>query len=604
MIDYDCETTGLQWAYHEAFMYQFGDDTGRVEVLDPKDDSDRMKIQAWFDRGAVEGIRAWNSKFDWSFAVSGGFDVPDESMWHDGMLIAHAINENRSVALKSVANETLGTGADDLQKQVKGWLTEERRRRKSEATKAGEELVEPNYSDVPRDLMTDYAAEDVVLTRRVCEQYAPILERSEDIRGIVEFERGVMGALWAMERRGFPVDEEGYRRLELEVIENLETLEARCEELAFEGVPAKEREQMAEFNPKSSKQILDALKRRGADLTFVTNDSMDAENLGYVDDDLARAVLAFRSEFKALSTYIRPYIGRSYVAAMRSWKEPFISPDGRIHANFRQVGTKTGRMSCSDPNLQNQPRDDLRLRYNFRAEPGHVLVACDLSNVEMRVFAAYAGEGELLDAIREGKDLHTMTAESVGIRDRVRSGGYVESARQRGKTFNFSIVYGGGIRTIRKQQGVSQDEARLMLRRYHDTYPEVSRLQNRIEWRLQDSGYIKSAWGRRFRVDPRDAYKAVNYLVQGSAADLLKASLVRLHQQGVPVVACVHDEIVAHVPEDDAERVKKLIEEAMTDHPQITDKVPLEAEGEIIHRWSEAKDPTFQPKWDTAKDAV
>lgn len=596
MIQYDVETTGLQWPYHRAFLYQFGDDTGAVEVLHPK--TDRERIQHWFTRGKDEGIMAWNTKFDWHFAANDGYDLPDDDKWFDGMVIAHAINENRSVALKSIANEVLGIGADDLQKSVKQWLTDERRRRAKEAKAAKLELIEPNYSDVPDDLMRDYAAEDIHLTRRVIKQFQPILERSEGIRKIIDFEHEVLGALWHMERRGFPVDEEGYRLLEHEVVENLEALEDRCAELASVGIdPVHVESGGWTFNPRSSKQILEALKRRGADISFVTNDSMDAENLGTVDDELARTILEFRSEAKAHSTYIVPYISRTYEASIRSWKEQFIAPDGRIHANFRQVGTKTGRMSCSDPNLQNQPRDDLRLRYNFRAEPGHVLVACDLSNVEMRIFAAYAGEGLLLSTIREGGDLHALTAEFIGIHDRVRAGGHVESARQRAKVVNFSIVYGGGVRTIRKQQGVNQDEARRMLRRYHDAYPEVKRLQNKIEWALQDRGYIQSAWGRRFRMSPDDAYKGVNYLVQGTAADLLKAALIRLHKQGVPVVACVHDEIVAHVPEEDAERVKGLIEEAMIDHPQITDKVPLVAEGEIIHRWSEAKDPDFKPKW-------
>jgi hypothetical protein len=93
-------------------------------------------------------------------------------------------------------------------------------------------------------------------------------------------------------------------------------------------------------------------------------------------------------------------IGRSYVSSMNTYKEPFIAPDSRIHANYRQVGARTGRMSCSDPNMQNQPRDDLRLRYNIVADPGYVkLVTCDLSNIEMVLFAAYCGEGRLLNAV-------------------------------------------------------------------------------------------------------------------------------------------------------------------------------------------------------------
>lgn len=598
MIDFDVETTGLQpWSgKHKAFMYQFGDSDGNAVILDPE--TDREEIQKWFDRSADEGLRAWNSKFDISFAYQDGFKLPPEDQWHDGMLIAHAMDERYSSALKATATRVLGDGSDDLQKEVKKWLTDERARRKKQAKEDGVDLVEPTYADVTRGLMEKYAIEDIHLTRRVCEHFEPLLVRNKDLFEVVEFEREVMAALWNVERRGFPVDEEGYRRLELEVIENLEEFESKLDALASVGIEPDDLEDF-EFNPKSSKQILDALKRRGADLKFVTNDSMDAENLNTVDDELARAVLDFRAEFKALSTYVRPMIGRSYETSLRAWKEPFIGPDGRIHANYRQVGTRTGRMSCSDPNIQNQPRDDLRLRYNFRAEPGHKLVTCDLNSIEMAVFAAYAGPGALLNAIREGADLHQMTADFIGIRDRVRSGGHIEKARQRGKTFNFSVIYGGGIRTIRKQQRVDSKEARKMLDRYYDAYPEVRNLQNIITYRLHDQGYIKSAWGRRFRCDnpDKEAYKFINYLVQGSSADLLKASLIRLHKEGVPVVACVHDEIIAHVPEAEAEEAKQAIITALTDHPRITEKVPLAAEGDIVDRWSEAKDPNFKPRW-------
>jgi DNA polymerase-1 len=554
-------------------------------VLRPETDWD--KIQAWFDRGKVEGLRAWNTKFDRSFAFQAGFDIPGDGMWYDGMLMAHAINENRSVALKAVANEVLGPDSDDLQKQVKEWLTAERRRRKSEATKEGTDLIEPTYADVPSDLMEEYAAEDVILTRKVCQVYEPKIAQVSDLNGIVEFEHRVLDALWHAERRGFPCDETGYRRLEVEVMENLDVLSDRLDVLALEGG-------VEDFNPNSSVQVIRALEGRNADMTHMSkkNDkySADVENLNACDDELARTILEFRAEYKALTTYIRPYINRTYETSMRMWKEPFIAPDGRIHANFRQIGTKTGRMSCSDPNLQNQPRDDLRLRYNLRAEPGYKLVTCDLSNIEMRVFAAYVGEGALLEIMTNpGSDIHTHTAKMIGIKDRERAGGVYESARQRGKTFNFSVIYGGGLNTIMKQQRCSRDEARRMLQRYKDAYPEVVRLQNRIKYKLQDQGYIKSAWGRRFRVDPRDDYKAVNYLVQGTSADLLKASLIRLHNEGVPIIACVHDELIAHVPEDQAEATRDQMIRALIEHPRIADKVPLEAEGDIVDRWSDAK---------------
>jgi DNA polymerase I-like protein with 3'-5' exonuclease and polymerase domains len=148
-------------------------------------------------------------------------------------------------------------------------------------------------------------------------------------------------------------------------------------------------------------------------------------------------------------------------------------------------------MSCADPNMQNQPRDDLRLRYNIKAPEGYKLVTCDLSNIEMRLFAAYAGPGRLLNLIRsDDADVHTFTAKALGITDRVRAGGWVETARQRAKVFNFSVIYGGGFRTIRRQQRCDMAEARRLKQRYYDTFPEVRTLQERIEQTLASRGYI------------------------------------------------------------------------------------------------------------------
>ena len=602
-IEVDCETTGVQpWSgVQRAFLWTFYDGE-LLEALEPGKDDER--IQWWFTRGKTEGMRAWNTKFDKAWADVSGYDIPGDGMWYDGMVVAHAIDERRSVALKNVASSLFGDEAADLQRQVHAYLTAERARRKREAKENGTELVEPNYSDVPMEIMRPYALEDVLLTRKVSEQYDPVIAASEDLAGVYEFERKVLDALYATEKRGLPVDRDAYHKLELEVVENLEVMEDRIEELAAEAG-------IKDFNPRSTPQIIQALKARGADLSYMSQKdgklSADKENLEAVDDELALAILEFRSEFKVLSTYVRPYIHRHYSTQLRAWKEAFIAPDGRIHASYRQVGARTGRMSCADPNIQNQPRDDLRLRYNVRAEPGYKLVGADLSNIEMRIFAYYAGDGALIDAVRNNKDIHTMTAEALGITDRERAGGFIESARQRGKTFNFSSIYAGGIRTIRRQQRCSQDHAKLLKRRYFDAYPEVKRLQNRIEYTLHDRGYIQTAWGRYMRVDPRDAYKAVNYLVQGTSAEILKDALIACHAEGLPVIGLIHDEILCHCPEDEAEYVKERLEFHMTRAARPGGKlwddvagapiVPLEAEGEIMDRWSDSKDKLFVPKW-------
>jgi len=592
MIEFDVETTGLQWyGGHQPFLAQFWDGTGEPVLLDPT--RDVAEVQAWLDRGATEGIRAWNTKFDMHMIESMGYTLPPQDSWHDGMVMAHVVDERTSVALKARAAALFGEHERDNEREVKAWLTEESRRRKAEAKEQGTEFEPPNYSDVPDEIMHPYAALDCILTKKVCDTYERTM--TGPLGEVYEMERKVLGALYSAERRGIPVDREAAHRFEVEAAENCERLHDKCVELA--GISS--------FNPNSSDQIAEALRRRGADLRHLGKSektgkvSMDAENLSAVDDELARTVESFRAEYKLLGTYLRPMLHRSWEASLRSWKQPFIAPDSRIHPNFRQVGARTGRMSCSDPNIQNWPRDDLRLRYLFRAEEGKALVTADLDAIELVLFAAFAGDGRLLRAVKSGEDMHVLAAKMMGLKDRERTGGVVESARQRGKTMNYLQVYGGGVRTICKTFGVNQKEARVLLDRYHTAFPEVNGLQRRIEYALVDRGYVKTPWGRRHRCwDARqEAYKFVNYLVQGTAADLLKASLVRLHEQGVPVIACVHDEIIAECDEADAPEVAQLIQQAMTEHPLIDNRVPLGAQASIVKRWSDAKTPGYVPSY-------
>jgi hypothetical protein len=224
------------------------------------------------------------------------------------------------------------------------------------------------------------------------------------------------------------------------------------------GRPGQER---SSVQPNSSAQVIAALKARGADMQFMeTTDGKikkaDRENLEAVDDELAEAILEYRSEYKVLSTYVRPMIGRHYDTGLRVWKEPFIS-----HATAASTPTTArsarARGACRAPT---------RTCRTSRA----TTCACATTSAPRRARARRVRPLEHRDAPvrrlrRQGppaggraarRDLHTLTAKFIGIKDRKRAGGYIESARQRGKTFNFSIIYGGGLRTIRKQQRVNR----------------------------------------------------------------------------------------------------------------------------------------------------
>lgn len=219
---------------HYAFLFQFGDDNGNEIAYERRngDTTHDEEIQRWFDRGKVEGIRAWNAKFDRAFAEREGFDLPPDGMWHDAMFLAYAINERRSLALANVGKEILPEAATSNQPVVKEWLMKERARRKKVAHEAGEELIEPTYADVPMDIMLPYAIEDITLTRKVCEIYEPTIAQTPDLHKTVEFERHFMDACYAMERRGMPAVREGYVRLAGEVEANIERMEEKVKELA------------------------------------------------------------------------------------------------------------------------------------------------------------------------------------------------------------------------------------------------------------------------------------------------------------------------------------------------------------------------------------
>ena len=580
MIEFDVEARGLQWYNpdHGLFMFQVFDGAG-VRVYDHP--AQRELITGALNGG--QGYRAWNTKYDLHMLDAAGYELPPEHTWHDGMVLAHIVDERKSAALKARAAAVLGEEARDAENAVKDWIAKERRERRKDAKAANAEYVAPTYADVPRDIMEWYAAEDVQLQRAVCEQYERNLP--ESLRDVYEMERGVLAALFHVEKRGIPIDREAAAALEARMLDDLEVLEGRCVELA--GIP--------HFNPNSPGQVIEALKRRGADLTFVGNTpggqpSTDNENLSAVDDELAAAILEFRGVQKMVGTYLRPMLHGSEDAF--GPKAPFIAPDDRIHPNFRQVGARTARMSCEGPNIQNWHRDDLRLRHLVRATEGNVLVQADLDKIELRLFAAFAGNGPLRQAVRAG-DLYSEAAAAAGIGDAVRAGGFVEPARQRGKRFVLGILYGMGVRGLRRHLRVPQKDARVMLDRFHSAYPEVGNLQDTIEIKLRSRGYVETPWGRRHRIDPRDAYKATAALVQGTAADLIKDSLVRIHKQGVPVVGIYHDEILAEVPREDAEEAKRIIEHELTTHERITRVIPLEADATICDRWSHAKDPTY-----------
>jgi DNA polymerase-1 len=593
MIEFDVETTGLQWYWDDLFLAQFWDPEWGVGATPLLCDHPQARDGIADALAVQDGYRAWNAKFDLHFLLSAGYELPSESAWHDGMVMAHIVDERYPVALQGKGNDLFGKEAagQHLEDAVQEWLAKETVRRRKEAKDAGTEFERPNYSHVPDDIMYPYAEHDVVLQRNVCDVLQPRIDANPEFKALYEMERGVLAALFHAERRGIPFDREAMSQLEAALLPQLDAAEALCVEIA----------QFDNFNPRSPKQIGEALERLGAPIQYMERSGdtkqlvVDEENLRNCDHPLADAILNYRGQHKLFQWNHRALHGKPDDKWM---PKPFLSNEDRIHPNFRQVGARTGRMSCADPNFQNINRDDLRLRYCVAAPPGQKLVCVDLEGIELRLLAAFAGEGALLKMIREGTDPHQHTADMVGLKGRKRSTGAFESARDQGKRYNYLKNYGGGLRATRRWLGKDLDEARSMRDRYNRAYPEVRGLEQRIEIALEDKGYIKTPWGRRHRVKrsaEQEAYMFTAYLLQGTAGDLFKDATVKVHEAGVPLVAFVHDELIAVVDEADAEEAGRIMVEALTDHPQITRKVPLEAEAKIVDRWSDAKKEGWKP---------
>ena len=279
-----------------------------------------------------------------------------------------------------------------------------------------------------------------------------------------------------------------------------------------------------------------------------------------------------------------------------------ISPDGRIHTNFKMTVTATGRLSSTEPNLQNIPvRKELgsEIRKMFVAAPGCVLVDADYSQIELRLLAHISGDDTMKNAFLTGEDIHAVTASQVfGIPlDEV-----TPQQRSQAKAVNFGIVYGISAFSLAQDIGVRPAEAKAYIDAYLEKYHGVREYMERVISEAKANGYVETLFGRRrplpelkssnFNTRSFGERVARNMPIQGTAADIMKLAMVNAHRriqaEGLRsrLILQVHDELIAECPEDEAEHVKALLEEEMSGAVQLD--VPLTANAKIGHTWAEA----------------
>ncbi len=508
-----------------------------------------------------------NAKFD--LAVLAGAGVPEITPIDDTMLISYA-----------QAAGAHGHGMDELAHLHLG----HRPISYDEVTGTGRARLA--FAAVPLERATAYAAEDADVTLRLWHRLRPALRANQALALYEQIERRLIPVLLAMEREGVLVDAAELSRISVEFAARMAEMERDIHALA--GRP---------FNLASPKQLgevlFDELKLSGGKRMKTGAWGTDAAVLQSLAEDgheIPARILAWRQLAKLKSTYADALVTQINPAT------------GRVHTSFAMAVTSTGRLSSTDPNLQNIPvrsEEGGRIRRAFIAAPGHLLISADYSQIELRLLAHVADLPSLKDSFARGEDIHARTASEVFG---VPMAGMDALTRRRAKAINFGIIYGISAFGLARQLGTTPGEARLYIDAYFARYPGIRAYMERMKNLAREHGYVQTPLGRRCYIPgindrnaARRAYaerQAINAPLQGGAADVIKRAMVRLAPAlagaglAARLLLQVHDELLLEAPATEAEATAALVGEVMREAAALS--VPLVVATGIGANWAEA----------------
>jgi DNA polymerase-1 len=449
---------------------------------------------------------------------------------------------------------------------------------------AGKGKTQVGFEEVEVEKATVYAAEDADITLRLALKLEPLLAETGQRKLFDEVELPLVAVLTDMEWTGVRIDGDFLRGLSRSMEKRLALLEKEIHQLAGRSFNVGSPRQLGEV-------LFEHLKLARGKKTK-TGWSTDVEVLTTLAEDnpIAARVLDYRSMAKLKSTYCDAL-------------PKLIHPEtGRIHTSFNQTITATGRLSSSDPNLQNIPirtEEGRRIREAFIPAAGNRLLAADYSQVELRILAHLADEPVLKDSFAQGEDIHTRTASEIfGVSLEM----VTPEMRRRAKTINFGVLYGMSAFGLAKSLGIGRAEAQNYIDSYFARYPKVLEFIEERKAEARRDLYVTTLLGRRCAV-PEIASKngavrgyaernAVNYPLQGSAADIIKVAMVHIHRRlaleglSAKMVLQVHDELIFDVPETELAAVEALVRQEMEGAADLT--VPLVVDIGIGNNWSEA----------------
>jgi len=451
---------------------------------------------------------------------------------------------------------------------------------------AGKGAKQLAFSQVDIATATRYAAEDADITLRLHQVLASRLAAEPALQRVYrEIEMPLVPVLARMEANGVCIDADNLRQQSHDLAKRMHAAQQEAYRIAGRN-----------FNLDSPKQLqailFDELQLTAAVKTPTGQPSTNEEALEAIADEhpLPRLILEYRGLAKLRSTYTE--------------KLPeMINPDtGRVHTSYHQVGAATGRLSSSDPNLQNIPirsEDGRRVRTAFIAPPGRRIVACDYSQIELRIMAHLSGDAGLLAAFGAGQDVHRATAAEVFAVPLAQVSG---EQRRAAKAINFGLMYGMSAFGLARQLGIARSEAQDYIALYFNRYPGVREYMERARTQAREQGYVETVFGRRLYLNDIHARNqalragaeraAINAPMQGTAADIIKRAMVSVdawlqaHAARASMIMQVHDELVFEADEDFVDTLLPEVLARMQGAAEL--RVPLLVEAGTGANWDQA----------------
>ncbi|WP_170181905.1 DNA polymerase I [Phreatobacter stygius] len=537
---------------------------------------DQIPIRAALDRlkalAEDPGVLKVGQNLKYDLLILGRYGVT-VAPYDDTMLISYVLDGGRG-----------GHGMDALSERHLGHETI------AYSSVAGSGKNAVTFDRVPLDKATAYAAEDADVTLRLWQVLKPRLPAEAKTNVYETLERPLAAVLARMERRGILVDRQVLARLSGDFAQTAARVEAEIQVLAGEPL-----------NPGSPKQLGDILFGKmslpGGTKTKTGAWSTAAgvlEDLAEQGHELPQKILDWRTVSKLKSTY---------TDALPTYMN---AETGRVHTSFSLAATTTGRLSSSEPNIQNIPvrtEEGRKIRTAFIAAPGMKLVSADYSQIELRVLAHIADIPQLRQAFADGVDIHAMTAsEMFGVPVK----GMDPLVRRRAKAINFGIIYGISAFGLANQLGIAREEAGAYIKKYFERFPGIRDYMDATKAFCRENGYVETIFGRRCHFpairsgNPSERAfverQAINAPIQGSAADVIRRAMIRMDaalaaaKLDALMLLQVHDELVFEVPDAEVDRSLPVIRRVMEDapFPALQLKVPLAVDARAAANWDEA----------------